>query len=276
MTQGLDRRPAAADAFKQLHGGPELLILTNVWDAAGARVLVDVGVKAIATSSAAVAWSHGYPDGHALPVPLLIATARDITRVVTLPVTADIEGGYSDEPRAVGDTIAALIDVGIVGVNLEDGSGSPELLCAKIQAARDAAIRAGVALFINARTDVFLKKLVDDSQRVDEAIARANRYASAGADGIFVPGVVEAGAIEQLAAKIPRPLNIMARPGVPPARDLQRLGVRRLSAATWLARAALKSFADTATAFLAYGDSDQLAAASAPFVDYNGLFRPSS
>jgi 2-methylisocitrate lyase-like PEP mutase family enzyme len=276
VTQGLDRRPAAAEAFKRLHDGPELLILTNVWDAASARVLVDVGVKAIATSSAAVAWSHGYPDGHALPVPLLIATARDIGRVVTLPVTADIEGGYSDDPRAVGETIAALIDVGIVGVNLEDGSGPPDLLCAKIQAARDAAARSGVPLFVNARTDVFLKKLVDDAQRVDEAIARANRYAAAGADGAFVPGVAEAGAIERLAKEIPRPLNIMARPGVPLARDLQRLGVRRLSAATWLARAALKSFADTATAFLASGDSDQLAAASAPLVDYNKLFRRSS
>jgi 2-methylisocitrate lyase-like PEP mutase family enzyme len=276
VTRDLDRRPAAADEFTRLHGGPELLILTNVWDAASARVLVDLGVKAIATSSAAVAWSHGYPDGHALPVPLLVATARDITRVVTVPVTADIEGGYSDDPRTVGDTIAALIDVGVVGINLEDGSGSPDLLCAKIQAVREAAARNGVALFVNARTDVFLKKLVDDSQKIDEAIARAKRYATAGADGVFVPGVVDAATIERLAKEIPRPLNVMARPGVPPASELQRLGVRRLSAATWLARAALKSFADTATAFLASGDSDRLAAASAPFVDYNALFQPSS
>src|SRR5512143_3592272 len=198
----MDRRPGAADRFTQLHHGPELLILANVWDAVSARVLADLGAKAIATSSAAVAWSHGYPDGHGLPVPLLLSTARNIARAVSVPVTADIEGGYSDDPRLVADTVSALIDAGVVGINLEDGTRPPDLLRAKIEAVRSAADRCGVRLFVNARTDVFLGKIAGITDGVGEAIARAHAYTDAGADGIFVPGVTDAVAIERLARDI--------------------------------------------------------------------------
>jgi 2-methylisocitrate lyase-like PEP mutase family enzyme len=272
LTSVEERRGAAAQEFRRLHIGPELLIIANAWDAASASILASVGAKAIATSSAAVAWSHGYPDGNRLPVPLLLATLRDIARVVTLPVTADIEGGYSDDPQTVGDMVSALIDVGVVGINLEDGTGSSTLLCAKIQAARQAAARSGVALFVNARTDVFLRKATCGWDAIGEAVIRANSYAEAGADGAFVPGVTNPGAIERLAKEITVPLNVMARPGLPPARDLQRLGVRRLSAAAWLARAGLRSVRESAATFLATGDSDLLAGASGVFVDYNTLF----
>ena len=276
MKEGEDERVANADKFRRLHAGPELLILTNAWDAASARVLVGLGAKAIATSSAAVAWAHGYPDGNALPVRLLLATLRDIARVVTVPLTADIEGGYSDDPRRVGDTISALIDVGVVGINLEDGSGPPDLLIAKIQAARQAAEESGVPIFVNARTDVFSRNLSSGHHAVLEAIARAKNYSAAGADGIFVPGVTDSGAIEQLAQQITRPLNVMARPGLPLVRELQRLGVRRLSAAAWLARVALRAVRESAATFLATGDSDSLVAAAGLAVDYNALFVTSS
>jgi 2-methylisocitrate lyase-like PEP mutase family enzyme len=276
VEQNGDKRVAAADEFGRLHDGPELLILGNVWDAASARVLVSQGAKAIATSSAAVAWSHGYPDGNALPVPLLLATLREIARVVTVPITADIEGGYSDDPRTVGETVSALIDVGAVGINLEDGAASPDLLRAKIQAARQAADRSGVLLFVNARTDVFLRKQTCGSDAIAEVIARAGGYIEAGANGIFVPGVTDARAIETLAREIPRPLNVMARPGLPLAADLKRLGVRRLSAAAWLARVSLRALRESAATFLATGDSDLLAGASGLTVDYNALFSQSS
>jgi 2-methylisocitrate lyase-like PEP mutase family enzyme len=271
MTQDIDRRAVSAAEFRQLHVSPDLLILTNVWDAISARLLVSLGATAVATSSAAVAWSHGYPDGNALPVPLLIATVRDIARVVSLPITADIEGGYSDDPHVVGETIGTLINVGVVGINLEDGSGPPDLLRAKIHAARQAADRTGVPIFVNARTDVFLHKTTSGADALAEVVTRANGYAEAGADGIFVPGVTDVRAIERLAKEIPRPLNVMARPGLPPGRDLQRLGVRRLSAAAWLARVALHAFSESAAAFLATGESDLLAGASGPSMDYNAL-----
>jgi 2-methylisocitrate lyase-like PEP mutase family enzyme len=206
---------AGAELFRALHSGPDLLVLTNAWDAVSARVVMDLGAKAVATSSAAVAWSHGYPDGNALPVPLLLSTLADIVRVVSVPITADIEAGYSDDPRAVGDTVGAVIDVGVVGINLEDGRGSPDLLCAKVEAARQAAVRHGVPLFINARTDVFLRPAIPGHDPIVEAISRADRYAAAGADGIFVPGITDAAGIETLARDIKRPLNVMARPGLP-------------------------------------------------------------
>jgi len=276
LKEGQDKRVVNADKFRRLHAGPELLILTNAWDAASARVLVGLGAKAIATSSAAVAWAHGYPDGNTLPIRLLLATLRDIARVVTVPITADIEGAYSDDPRTVGDTIAALIDVGVVGINLEDGSGSPAQLCAKIEAAREAAEQSGVSIFVNARTDVFLRKLTCGPDAIHEAIARAKNYSAAGADGVFVPGVIDPVTIEQLANEITRPLNVMARPGLPLARDLLRLGVRRLSAAAWLARVALRAVRESGATFLATGDSDVLAGASGLTVDYNALFVTSS
>jgi len=251
------------DLFRRLHAGPEILILTNAWDGVSAKLLESLGAKAVATSSAAVAWAHGYRDGNALPAPLLLATLRDIVRVVSVPVTADIEAGYSDDPHAVAETVRALGDLGVAGINLEDGGGSPDLLCAKIEAIRN-------YIFINARTDLFLH---NTGLSLDETLVRAARYADAGADGIFVPGITDAKTIETLAREIRLPLNVMARPGLPPASELQRLGVRRVSSAAWLARAALKAFRDAAAGFLANGDSDALSAASGPPADYNGEFQ---
>ncbi len=250
--------------FKELHAGPEILILPNAWDAISARIVVNAGAKAVATSSAAVAWSHGYADGNALPVPLLLATLRDITRIIDVPVTADIEAGYSDDPGDVGKTVRALLDIGVAGINLEDGGGSPDLLCAKIEAAR----RAG-PIFINARTDLFLHK---HDNALEASIARAKRYTDAGADGIFVPGVTDAAQIETIVKSIALPLNVMARPGVPSASELQRIGVRRLSGAAWLARVTMKTLHEIATAFLKHGDSDALAEKATPLADYNAMF----
>jgi len=126
--------------IRQLHEG-ELLILPNAWDAGSARLIESRGAKAIATTSAGLAWSNGYPDGDALPVDRLVAAVRSIARVIGVPLTADIEGGYSDDPAAVSKVVAAILDAGAVGINIEDGSSPPDLLCAKIAAARQSAER---------------------------------------------------------------------------------------------------------------------------------------
>ena len=143
--------------FHQLHQDG-LLILTNVADAAGARIVEQLGSKAVATSSAAVAWAHGYPDGNALPLERLISTVESIARVISVPLTVDIEAGYSDDLTRVADLIDAVIAAGAVGINIEDGASPPELLVRKIEIARQVASRRNVKLFINARTDVYLKK----------------------------------------------------------------------------------------------------------------------
>ncbi|MGL4542890.1 MAG: isocitrate lyase/phosphoenolpyruvate mutase family protein, partial [Polymorphobacter sp.] len=125
--------------FHALHHAPEMLILANAWDAGSARLIASLGARAIATSSAAMAWTHGYPDGDALPVALLIASTAAMARAIDVPLSVDIEGGYSDAPEAVAGLAAALIDAGAVGINIEDGSAPPALLAAKIAAIRAAA-----------------------------------------------------------------------------------------------------------------------------------------
>ena len=262
-----------ADLFRRLHAGPDLLILPNAWDAGSARVIETLGAKAVATSSAAVCWSHGYADGHHLPVAFLVTTVREITRVISIPLTCDFEGGYADDAATVGENVARVIDAGAVGINIEDGLEPPDLLAAKIEAVRKTADKAGVALFINARTDVYLKRIAEGGAAVEEVQRRAALYKAAGADGLFAPGIVVAEEIILVAADCGLPLNVMARPGLPAGPALQQLGARRVSSATGLARAALYALKTATTAFLQTGESDALYAAGGDGGDYNALFK---
>jgi 2-methylisocitrate lyase-like PEP mutase family enzyme len=256
--------------FRGLHQDG-LLILANAWDAGSARLIESLGARAIATTSCGVAWSHGYADGDFLPVPLLVATVAGIARAVKVPITADVEGGYSSEAAAVAETVAKVIDAGAVGINIEDGAGTPDLLCAKIEAARRAASRTGVALFVNARTDVYLRALAPAERRVAETLARAERYRSAGADGIFVPGVMDAAEIRSITSGTPLPLNVMALPGLPAGPALAALGVRRLSSGGDLAQAAFGRVASLAADFLRTGASEPLAGGAMPYGEINAL-----
>ncbi len=264
-------RPQDAAAFHTLH--KDFLVLPNAWDAASAKIVELAGAKAIATSSAAVAWARARADGHHLPIAILVATIEEIARATKLPISADAEGGYSDDPAQVGANIAALVQAGAVGINLEDGREPHELHLRKIAAARAAAVREGVDLFINARTDVYLKKLVPQEQVVAETLRRARAMREAGASGLFAPGVMDAGEIGAIAQGAGMPVNIMARPGVPKLAELRALGVRRLSAATSIFNAAMEGARAAAAAFLTDGDSDALWARVGQPPAYNDLFR---
>lgn len=252
---------ARAELFHQLHEGPEVLVLPNAWDAASAAVVADAGAKAIATSSAAVAWAHGYPDGDVLAVETTCAMVAEIVRVVDVPVSCDFEGGFTDDLDKLADNIARVIGAGAVGINFEDGGRDPDLHARKIEAARAAAQRSGVPLFINARTDVYLRNLAQGEAAEAESIRRGRLYASAGASGVFVPGAAEPELIRRLAAAIPAPLNVIAWPGVPDAATLAGLGARRLSAGTATFRAAFAALARASAAFVATGDVGSLLAA---------------
>ena len=251
-----------AELFHQLHQGPEVLVLPNAWDAASAATIADAGAKAIATSSAAVAWTFGQADGDILAVDKTCEVVSAITAVTDLPVSCDFEGGFTDDLDQLAQNIARLIDAGAVGVNFEDGSRAPNLHGRKIAAVRQAAEKAGVRLFINARTDVYLRQLAAGEAAEAEAIRRGKLYVSAGADGVFVPGAAEAGLIGRLAAAIPAPLNILAWPGAPDAAALKGLGVRRLSAGTGTFNVAFAALARAAADFLAEGSSDAIFAAA--------------
>jgi 2-methylisocitrate lyase-like PEP mutase family enzyme len=242
--------------FAELHKGPDLLILPNAWDAGSARVIEIAGAKAIATSSAAVAWSHGYPDGEAVPFDVLMNTVREIRRVVEVPITADIEAGYADEDEdTVGNNVEYLIDAGAAGINIEDGKGAPELLCDKIAMIKE---QHGDEIWVNARTDVYLHNLASGEAAYEETVRRARLYLEAGADSIFVPFAGEDALLVRLVKAIDAPLNVIAMPGLPSAARLKEIGVRRLSAGIGVAKASLNRTFELAQAFLADGSSEPL------------------
>jgi 2-methylisocitrate lyase-like PEP mutase family enzyme len=227
-----------ADHFFALHTSG-LLMLTNAWDAGSARLVHSAGAAAVATSSAALAWAHGFADGEKLPTDLLLASVRGMAGAVPVPVSVDIEAGCSADPQAVAQLAVAIAQAGAVGINIEDGTQPVELLCAKISHIHQACAAQGVRLFINARTDVFLRQLAGPGgeQGVAETLRRAQLYAGAGAHGLFVPKLLAAGDITAVVAGSPLPVNVMAVPGLPSAAQLQALGVRRLSAGSALAEA---------------------------------------
>lgn len=264
-------RPQDAAPFHALHD--DFLILPNAWDVVTAKIVEAAGAKGLATSSAAVAWAHGYADGHDLPFAKFLTTVEEIARVVKVPVSADSEGGYADDPKQVGENVVALIGAGAVGINLEDGKEPHELHLKKIEAARAAAERAGVNLFINARTDVFLKQLVPADQAVEESIRRGRACKEAGASGLFVPFVLKPDDISAIAEGVALPLNVIAMPGLAKAPELKALGARRLSAGTKIAGAALRVVREAAEEFLGGGDSDLLSARVGAAVNYNALIK---
>ncbi len=264
---------SAAKTFRDLHAG-DVLILANAWDAGSARVMENAGARAIATTSAGLAWSCGYPDGDALPADVLVSAIASIARVTQLPLTADVEGGYSGDPAQVAQLVARVIDAGAVGINIEDGSGSVQSLCAKIEKIRIHARQIGADVFINARTDVYLRGLVVKEERIKETLRRAAAYKDAGADGIFVPGLSEPADIRQLCAQTSLPVNLMAVAGLPLVAELQALGVKRLSAGSAIAQAVYGETQRLANVFLKGGNAAELLTPNAlAYQTFNALFK---
>jgi 2-methylisocitrate lyase-like PEP mutase family enzyme len=262
-------RTTQSAAFRALHAGPGVLILPNVSDAGGAKLMASLGAKAIATTSSGLAWAHAWPDGDKLPIEVHTAAIREIERVVKLPITVDAEGGYSRDPSAVAETVVRLADAGAVGINLEDGAETPEATCAKIEAIKRATARAGVDLYVNTRTDVFLRGLAP-GREVEETLSRARLYTDAGADGLFIPGAANPAMIKAVADAVTLPLNIMALPGLPSVEELAALGVRRLSAGSALSQAAFGLTRRLAEAFL-QGDAREMFTGAMGYGELNGL-----
>ena len=224
-------RAETARRLHALHHGAQPLLLFNAWDAGSAKTIATCGANALATSSWAVAAAHGMDDGERLPLDATLEVIARIASISDLPLTVDLERGYGD-PAA---TVARAIDAGAVGCNLEDGLESglraTSEQAALIAQARAAADAADLPFFINARTDQFLQQptATHDTQMVEQVLARAQAYADAGANGLFVPGLVQPALIGALVARSPLPVNIMVMPGCPSLAELARLGVARVS-----------------------------------------------
>ncbi|MBL8297550.1 MAG: isocitrate lyase/phosphoenolpyruvate mutase family protein [Rhodanobacteraceae bacterium] len=247
--------------FRSLHVAGRPLVLFNIWDAGSAKAVAEAGAAALATGSWSVAAAQGYADGEQIPLDAALANLRRIVAQTALPVSVDLESGYGEAPADVGNTVAAVIEAGAVGCNLEDSfvaDGSLRPLAdaaARLAQARAAADRSRVACFVNARCDLFLRNpaAVHDAALIDAALQRARAYADAGADGLFVPGLVDTALIARLAAQSPLPVNVMIGPGAASLDALAAAGVARISYGPGPYREAMSAVREAAAAI--YGAS---------------------
>lgn len=248
-----------AQAFTALHVKGDPLILFNVWDAGTAKIMAEVGAKAIATGSWAVAVAHGYADGEKIPLNLVIANLQRVIASVDLPVSLDFETGYGRSAADVRAAVSKVIEAGAIGINFEDqliGAGSlypVDEQVTRIEAMREAANKAGVPLFINARTDIFLQNdpATHSDAHLEEAIIRAAAYAGAGASGFFAPGLVDAEKIRVLCEQVTLPVNILVRPNAPSLKEMAALGVSRISFGSGSYHVAMNPFRQAAQSALA-------------------------
>jgi 2-methylisocitrate lyase-like PEP mutase family enzyme len=244
-----------AQTLLSLHTSGKLLILPNIWNPIGARILEAKGYPAVATASAAVSASLGYEDGEQIKRSTLIDILSRIARSVDIPVTADIESGYGKTPTQLEETIEEVIDSGVVGINIEDSIKEGDALrpieaqCKRIAKAKQAAGKRGIPLVINARIDSFLSKsFTTNEARIEEAVVRAKVYREAGADCIYPVGPGDRETVIELRSRIAGPINILATSNAAPLRVLQDIGVNRVSFGPFVFRSCLKKFVDIATA----------------------------
>jgi 2-methylisocitrate lyase-like PEP mutase family enzyme len=242
----LEEQKSKAMAFRAMHRGEKVLLLPNAWDVASARVFEEAGFGAIATTSAGVAFTLGYPDGQKITRVEMLARVARISKAVKVPVTADVEGGYGDRPEDVARTAREVIEAGAVGMNLEDVTADPahplvelSLQVEKILAVREAALKTGVLLVLNARTDVYLAEVGPPETRYDETVRRLLAFRDAGADCVFVPGLRDAEIIARLTRDAKCPVNILGGPGSPTVPELEKLGVARVTVGSSPIRATL-------------------------------------
>ncbi|MBN8482095.1 MAG: isocitrate lyase/phosphoenolpyruvate mutase family protein [Xanthomonadales bacterium] len=252
------KQAEAAVLFKALHVPGAPLVLFNAWDAGSAKVIERAGAAAIATGSWSVAAANGHADGEQVPLAWVLENARRIVAATTLPVSIDIESGYGATAEEVARTMSQLVELGAVGCNLEDSHPADgtlrttRLQVERIAAARRSVDRACPDFFINARTDMFFQRdaAMPDAARIDAALERATAYAGAGANGIFVPGLVDERWIERFCLGSPLPVNVMMTSASPPLQRLANAGVARVSHGPAPYRLAMAALHDAAIAAL--------------------------
>ena len=268
-----------AERFRQLHHGPRILVLPNAWDVASARIVEEAGYPAVATTSAGIANALGYPDGERISrLEMLVMVAR-ITAATSVPVTADVEGGYGKCPEDMMETARELVASGAIGMNLEDARDeNPKTLAdlslqvEKIKALKETAASLGVNLVLNARTDIYLAGVGEPATRLKRTVERLNAYRQAGADCLFAPGVKDRETIAKLVKEVDGPLNILAVAGTPPIAELERLGVARVSCGSGPMRATLGLLRRIAKQLREEGGYSLMTEGAIPYAEANQLF----
>lgn len=269
-----------AQKFYTLHQGQNILVLPNAWDASSARLFEQAGFHAIGTTSAGIATSLGYREPEKISREEMLMSIKRIIDSVSLPVSADIEAGYALTAKGVAETVEMVIAVGAVGVNIEDSTGienqpilSIKQYIERLQAAREATKMVDFPIIINARTDIYLFNIGEKSKQFSQVVERANCYLEAGADCIFVPGIGDPDTIARLTKEINGPINILANAGVPTTKELQQLGVKRVSTGSGSMRATLTLIQQIANELLTDGSYKRFTTDTIPYNEANALFQ---
>jgi 2-methylisocitrate lyase-like PEP mutase family enzyme len=228
-----------AEQFAALHAGPQAFLLPNAWDVASALMLEDAGFPAIGTTSLGITAAAGLPDGAGAGLDATLVLVEALSPLLSVPLTVDLEGGYADDPDEVADLAVRLSDLGVAGINLEDGRAGGELRPVELHAAVvSAVVEAAPGLFVNARTDTWWLGLGPVEQRLDETLRRLRIYADAGASGVFVPGLPDLDAVRTVASAVALPLNVLWQPGLS-LDEVAAAGAVRVSTGSGLYRHAL-------------------------------------
>ncbi len=263
--------------FQQLHQGPRLFVLPNAWDAISAKIFEKIGFPAIGTTSAGIAFSHGYRDGQHIPPCVMVSAVQQIAEAVELGISADIESGYGTTPAQITHWVQKFVAAGAVGINLEDTKDqiSKTLFSVEQQCAKIAAIREAIStpIVINARTDTYWLNSSNSHSQFEETIRRANAYREAGADCLFIPGVQDSRIISNLVSAINGPINILVGPQTPPIQALQSLGVIRVSLGSGPIRAAFGLVQKIGEEIYHKGIFDHLTSHQIPYDTMNQFFR---
>ena len=244
--------PTKFETFAALHVPGDPVILYNIWDVGSAQAVIRAGAKALATGSHPVADANGWPDGEGVPMDFALANAKRIADSTELPLTVDFESAYSDDPDQGADNVVRLAATGAIGCNFEDQVlGGEGLYRAASAAHRGDPSRRRRPVFINARTDLYIKTQANDSALVDETIERGKAFADAGASGFFVPRLADPRQVERIVKEVPLPLNLISFPGSPPNADWANAGVSRISHGPHPHKALMAKFEEMARAALA-------------------------
>jgi 2-methylisocitrate lyase-like PEP mutase family enzyme len=267
-----------AEQLRKLHRGPRMLVLPNAWDVISARIVEELGFPAIATTSAGIAASLGYPDGQKISREEMLGVVARIAKAVHVPVTADVEAGYGVTIDDMTQTVKAVVAAGAVGMNLEDVTASDEdsqvdlaLQVEKIRAIRRATESLGVPLVLNTRTDIYLMPIGPVETRFDRTVERLCAYREAGADCLFAPGLKDRDTIAKLVRALNGPLNILLMPSMPTLRELENMGVARASAGSGVMRATLGLTRRIAKEMLEAGTYTSMLEGTVPFAEVNEM-----
>jgi len=253
------------EQFHRLHHHNGLLVLPNIWNPLGARLLEETGYKAVATASASVAYANGFQDGEKIPFEELIFILKRIVKSVNIPVTADVESGYATNNSVLKENIKKLVDIGIAGINFEDSHHDEQKLFSKkeqsekINLIKTTASQKGSNLFVNARTDVFIKQNhLSKEQKLTEAIERGNAYKDAGADGFYPIVLKEKESIKTVIEEVSLPVNILMLPGIPDFATLKQIGLARISLGPGFLKFSVNSMKNIAEKLLRFEGMEEI------------------